>query len=92
MEQQNAPATGARRNLKPLYWIAAIAMAIAAILELQNEPDYLKASSRLALIVALVMLATAKPAESRAKKIAIYVVLAIAIGLLLVRMFSTQEP
>ena len=82
MEQQNAPATGSTRNLKPLYWIAAIAMAIAAVLEFQKEPDYLKASSRLALIVALVMLATAKPAESRAKKIAIYLVLAIAIGLL----------
>jgi lysylphosphatidylglycerol synthetase-like protein (DUF2156 family) len=89
MEQQNAPATGTRRNLKPLYWIAAIAMAIAAVLELRNEPDYLKASSRLALIVALVMLATAKPAESRAKKIAIYVVLAIAVGLLLTRMVAT---
>ena len=86
MEQQNAPATGATRNLRPLYWIAAIAMAIAAVLELQKEPDYLKASSRLALIVALVMLATARPAESRAKKIAIYFVLAIAIGLLVARL------
>ena len=88
MEQQNAPATGTTRNLKPLYWIAAIAMAIAAVLELQKEPDYLKASSRLALIVALVMLATAKPVESRAKKIAIYFVLAIAIGLLLARLVA----
>ena len=88
MEQQNAPTTGARRNLKPLYWIAAVAMAIAAILELREEPDYLKASSRVALIVALVMLATAKPVESRAKKVAIYVVLAIAIGLLLARVFG----
>lgn len=86
MEQQNTPATGTARNLKPLYWIAAVAMAIAAILELREEPDYLKASSRVALIVALVMLATAKPVESRAKKVAIYVVLAIAIGLLLARL------
>ena len=86
MEQQNAPAPGTRKNLKPLYWIAAIAMAIAMVLELRNEPDYLKASSRVALIIALVMLATAKPVESRAKKIAIYLVLAIAIGLLLARL------
>jgi lysylphosphatidylglycerol synthetase-like protein (DUF2156 family) len=86
MEQQNTPATGTARNLKPLYWIAAVAMAIAAILELREEPDYLKASSRVALIVALVMLATAKPVESRAKKVAIYIVLAIAIGLLLARL------
>lgn len=88
MEQQNTPATGTARNLKPLYWIAAVAMAIAAILELREEPDYLKASSRVALIVALVMLATAKPVESRAKKVAIYVVLAIAIGLLLARLMG----
>ena len=88
MEQQNTPATGTARNLKPLYWIAAVAMAIAAILELREEPDYLKASSRVALIVALVMLATAKPVESRAKKVAIYVVLAIAIGLLLARLIG----
>ena len=86
MEPQNTPTTGTGRNLKPLYWIAAVAMAIAAILELRAEPDYLKASSRVALIVALVMLATAKPVESRAKKVAIYVVLAIAIGLLLARL------
>jgi hypothetical protein len=88
MEQQNTPTTGTVRNLKPLYWIAAVAMAIAAILELREEPDYLKASSRVALIVALVMLATAKPVESRAKKVAIYVVLAIAIGLLLARLIG----
>lgn len=88
MEQQNTPATGTARNLKPLYWIAAVAMAIAAILELREEPDYLKASSRVALIVALVMLATAKPVESRAKKVAIYVVLVIAIGLLLARLIG----
>lgn len=88
MEQQNTPATGTARNLKPLYWIAAVAMAIAAVLELREEPDYLKASSRVALIVVLVMLATAKPVESRAKKVAIYVVLAIAIGLLLARLIG----
>ncbi len=88
MEQQNAPATGTPRNIKPLYWIAAIAMAIAAVLELRKEVDYLKLSSRIALIVALVMLATTKPVESRGKKVAIYVVLAIAIGLLIARMVS----
>lgn len=76
------------RKFKVLYWIAAAAMAVAGVLELIEEPDYLKATSRLALMVALIMLATARPAETRAKKMLIYALLILAIGLFVARLFA----
>ncbi len=76
------------RKLKVLYWIAAAAMAVAGVLELIEKPDYLKATSRLALLVVLIMLATARPAETRAKKMLIYALLILAIGLFVARLFA----
>jgi hypothetical protein len=83
-----ADAAGRSNKLKLLYWVAAAAMVIATVIEFRERPDYLRASSRVALLGALVLLATARPAESRAKKVVIYALLAIAIGLLVARLAS----
>lgn len=81
MEQQTAPTTGTGRNLKPLYWLAAVAMAIAMVLEWRADHDVLQAASRGALLIALIMLGTAKSVETRGWKVVIYLLIAIALGL-----------
>ena len=70
-----------------LYWLAAAAMAVAVVLEVLEPPvDYMKVGSRVALLVALVLLATARPAETKAKKVVIYVLVLVAVILLVWRM------
>jgi hypothetical protein len=87
LETQTPQPVEQSRTLKIMYWLAAAAMAIAAVLEILNPaPDYMKVGSRVSLVVALLLLATARPAESRAKKVLIYALVAVALGLLLARL------
>lgn len=73
--------------MKILYWIAAVAMAIALVLEMREPPvDYLKVASRVALLLALVLLATARPAETKAKKGVIYALVVFAAVMLVIRL------
>lgn len=73
--------------MKVLYWLAAAALAIAIALEFVNAPvDYVKLVSRLALLGALILLATARPAETRGKKILIYALVILAAALLVYRL------
>lgn len=91
MEPQTTPTTSPARDakLKVVYWIAAAAMAIATVLAAMQTPvDWMAIAGRGSLIAALVLLATAKPEETRAKKVVIYALVAIALGLLLARMMN----
>jgi hypothetical protein len=80
--------TPARRDakLKILYWIAAAAMTIAVVLDAMKQPiNWLSIGARVTLIVALVLLATAKDVETHGKKLLIYGLIAVSIALLLAR-------
>lgn len=80
------PGLRQQKTIKLLYWIAAAAMAITIALGFVNRPvDYLELGTRLALLVALVLLATAQPTETRSKKVLIYALVVIAAVLLVVR-------
>jgi hypothetical protein len=84
------PTLPQRKQMKALYWVAAAALAIATALEFVNPPvDYTKAVSRLALLVALILLATARPAETRGKKILIYALVILAAALLVYRLATS---
>lgn len=75
------------RKLKLLYWIAAGAMLIAVAFEaVKQPPNWLSIGARGSLVAALVLLATAKPAETRGKKLVIYALIAISIALLVARL------
>ena len=87
METQTPPtSTGRDAKLKVLYWIAAAAMTIAVVLDAMKEPtNWLSIGARGSLIAALVLLATARDAETRGKKLLIYALIAISLGLLLAK-------
>ena len=79
--------TPPRSQMKVLYWIATAALTVAIALEFVNPPlDYMKLGSRIALLGALILLATARPAETRGKKVVIYALVIVAAVLLLVRL------
>lgn len=81
------PTPPPRSQMKVLYWIAAAALTVAIALEFVNPPlDYLKLGSRVALLGALILLATARPAETKGKKVLIYALVIVAAVLLLVRL------
>jgi hypothetical protein len=88
--QQPPQAKGeAIRKLRPVYWVAAAAMAISVVFEaMESPPDWMAIAGRGALIAALVLLATAKAEETRAKKVLIYALSAVALGLLLARIMN----
>jgi hypothetical protein len=76
-------------KVKALYWIAAAAMLIATVLAVMERPlDWMSIAGRISLIAALVLLATAKPEETRSKKVLIYALTAVALGLLLARILN----
>ena len=82
-----APTTPQRSQIKLLYWIAAAALIVAIALDIGNPPlDYMKLGSRVALLGALVLLATARPAETKGKKMLIYALVIVAALLLVVRL------
>lgn len=87
MEQETQKPDAAAK-IKPLYWLAAAAIAIAIVIELMKTPNWLSIGSRVALLAALVTLATAKPVETRAKKMAIYVMLAVSLTLLVAKIMG----
>ena len=73
-------------KLRILYWIAAVAMTIAVILDAMKQPiNWLSIGARVALIIALVLLATAKDVETHGKKLRIYGLIAISLVLLIAR-------
>lgn len=75
-----------QKTVKLLYWIAAAAMAVTIVLGFVNRPvDYLELATRVALLVALVLLATARPAETRAKKVVVYALVVAAAVMLIAR-------
>lgn len=88
METQTPPTSEKRPVPRALYWVPAIIMAIIGVLAIVNDRDYMEAGGNFALVVALVLLATARPEETRTKKLAIYALIAISIGLLLARILS----
>lgn len=78
---------GRDTKLKALYWIAAAAMTIAVILDAMKWPtNWLSIGARASLIAALVLLATAKPVETHGKKMLIYGLIAVSLGLLIARL------
>jgi hypothetical protein len=84
METQTPQARDTK--LKALYWIAAAAMSIAVVLEAMKQPvNWLSIGARGSLVAALVLLATAKPAETHGKKLLIYGLIAVSLGLLLAK-------
>lgn len=86
MEQ--TPQTSGQLNsrLRIVYWIVAAAMAVGVVLDAMKRPvDWLSLGSSATLIAVLVLLATAKPVETHGKKIAIYALIAVALGLLIAR-------
>jgi hypothetical protein len=79
--------TPPRSQMKVLYWIAAAALTVAIALEFVNPPlDYMKLGSRVALLGALILLATARPAETKGKKVLIYALVIVAAVLLVARL------
>jgi hypothetical protein len=81
------PTLPQRKQMKWLYWVAAAALAAAIALEFVNPPlDYTKLVSRIALLGALILLATARPAETRGKKTLIYALVILAAALLVYRL------
>jgi hypothetical protein len=91
-QPENTPADPTpppRKQMKILYWIAAAALTLAIALEFVRPPvDYVELVSRLALLAALILLATARPAETKGKKVLIYALVIVAAALLLVRIVS----
>jgi hypothetical protein len=75
------------RRAKALYWLAAAAQTIAAALDVKDG-DQLKTASQFSIALALVLLATAGPEQSRFRSFIIYVVLAATIGLLVARVLA----
>lgn len=71
--------------MRIMYVLAAAAMAVAGVLALVAG-DLLKAVGNFSLVAALILLATARPEETRAKKVVIYALVAVAIGLLIARL------
>jgi hypothetical protein len=89
MEPQISQPSARDTKLKVMYWIAAGAMTIAAVLAAMEKPvDWMGIAGRGSLIAALVLLATARPEETRAKKIVIYTLVAVALGLLVARIVN----
>lgn len=75
------------QQIKILYWIIAAALTVAIALEFVNPPlDYMQLGSRLALLGALILLATARPAETRGKKVLIYGLVTVAAALFVLRL------
>lgn len=88
MESQTPKPVDSTPKLRIMYWIAAAAMTISIVIDVLGKPvNWLSVAGRVPLVVALVLLATARPAETHAKKLAIYGLLALSIGLLLYRIF-----
>ena len=90
MATQTPPTPSSSRNkaVRPLYWIAAAAMTIATVMDALDGTDWMAITGRGCLIVALVLLATAKDEETKMKKIAIYTLAAISLGLLIARLMN----
>ena len=88
METQT-PERADSSKLKPLYWLAAAAMTIAVVLDVIKPPiNWLSVGGRIPLILALVFLATAKPAETRGKKLLIYGLIILSIGLFVAKLMN----
>ena len=91
MESQNAQPQPRDTNskLKAMWWLVAAALVIATVLAALARPiDWMAIVGRSALIVAAVLLATAKPEETRSKKVLIYTLCAVSLGLLLARFIN----
>jgi quinol-cytochrome oxidoreductase complex cytochrome b subunit len=89
MEQQTTNPPARDTKAKALYWIAAAAMTMATVLASMERPvDWMAIAGRGSLIAALVLLATAKPQETRGKKVLIYGLCAVALALLLARLMN----
>lgn len=88
METQNpqSPERGDSK-FKALYWLAAAALTVAVVLDvMEPHVDWLSIAGRVTLVAVLVLLVTAKPAETRAKKVIIYALIAISVGLFIARL------
>ena len=85
MDPETQKRADSAAKVKPLYWLAAAALTIALVLEVMKTPNWLSIGSRVALLAALVTLATAKPVETHQKKMIIYGLLGLSLGLLIAK-------
>jgi uncharacterized membrane protein len=89
MEPQVSQPPRKDTKLRPVWWIVAAAMTVATVLAAMERPmDWMAIAGRGALTAAAVLLATAKPEETRGKKILIYALTAVSLGLLLARIMN----
>ena len=92
MEQTPQASGQLDSKLKIVYWIVAAAMMVGVVLEAMKRPvNWLSLSASGTLIAALVLLATAKPVETRGKKLVIYALIAVTAGLTLARILSRGD-
>ena len=91
MEPQRQEQADKQTKLKAVYWVASAAIVIAIVIEAMNTPNWLSIASRGSLLAALILLATARPAETRAKKLLIYALLAVSLGLLIAKVAGGGE-
>jgi hypothetical protein len=76
-----------RSGTRAFYWLAAAAQTIAAALDVKDG-DQLKTAAQFSLALALVLLASAGPEQSRFLSFITYLALAAAIGLLIARVMA----
>ena len=89
MEPQTEQPPGREAKLKGVWWIAAGAMTVATVLVAVRTPgDWMAIVGRGSLVAAMVLLATARPAETRAKKVLIYALCAVSLALLIARIVT----
>lgn len=89
METQGPEKMESTRNMKLFYWLAAAAMAVSAVIEMFEKPiEWVSIAGRVSLLAALLLLVTAKPVETKAKKLLIYSLAAIAAALLVAKVLN----
>ena len=88
--QSQLSATGDKRRMTQIgWWVVAATMTAATVLAAMEKPiDWMAMVGRGSLIAAAVLLATAKPEETRGKKVLIYALCAVSLGLLLARVLN----
>ena len=76
-----------RAKARAFYWLAAGAQTLAAAIDLRDN-DELKTAAQFSLALALVLLASAGPEQSRFRTSIIYLAILVAVALLLARVLA----
>ena len=83
--------TESNPKLKLMYWIAAAAMLISIVLDVLKSPNWYSIGGRVSLVIAMILLATAKPVETHGKKVLVYALCGVAIVLLILKIVLTPR-